>query len=247
MGCISYLDSWITSIAGYKINESLPLSVDLIYYLAEQSKQSQILATRISANGLMVTGSSSAHGHYHVKFSSSATNSHLMLEVDPEQVWDAVALLQPFLKFDQRLTDSDDKQNFVAVKYHVDDHFSIQTSFAKANLLPNHEIDFGDESKKFHRQFAKTFPQLPGTKMYPVCKFALSNLLGSISYAQEPFHLPHFCRYFYGTSYVLKEKDLDKVIEETEPFELFTDIPSRATFPRGFLWYHTFVHSALTI
>jgi hypothetical protein len=154
----------------------------LVYYLAEQSKQSHIRAEKISDSELLMSGLSSAHGPYHVTFKSSATSSHLSLDINPEQVWDAVALLRPFLKFEQRLTDSDTKHNFVAVQYHFDDNFSIQTSFAKVQLQPNFELDFGDESKRFHRQFAKTFPQLPGTKMYPVCKFALSNLLGSISY-----------------------------------------------------------------
>lgn len=35
---------------------------------------------------------------------------------------------------------------------------------------------------------------------------------------------------------MLSDNGLERKVSETEPFELFTDIPSRPTFPRGFLW-----------
>lgn len=175
-----FLDSWITSISGYKIDEMLPMSISLVYYLADQDRQSQIIGRKISSNELLLTGSNSAHGQYHVNFYSDATSHLVGLEASPERAWDAVELLKPYLPREHQMTDFVAKrQNFVAAKYCLTDQFSIQTSFGKSHQF---SVDLKKESKAFHRQFTKTFPQLVRTNMYSVCKFALSNLLGSISY-----------------------------------------------------------------
>ncbi|PJF19317.1 Glycoside hydrolase family 63 protein [Paramicrosporidium saccamoebae] len=54
-------------------------------------------------------------------------------------------------------------------------------------------------------------------------KVALSNLLGGIGYS-------------YGRGVVYEWVDGIRRLKETEPFELLTDTPSRATSPCGFLW-----------
>ena len=60
-------------------------------------------------------------------------------------------------------------------------------------------------------------PGCPGTG--EVAKAALSNMLGGMGY-------------FYGTSAVR----LDGKVVQSWPAALFTAVPSRSFFPRGFLW-----------
>lgn len=123
--------------------------------------------------------------------------------------------------------------NWAAIRYDVDGPSSIETVYHKtksysdfARLLQDMPRDFAQQSRAFRRRIAATFPITTpkDPSLFRACKFALSNLLGSISY-------------FYGTSFYLQDNMIEKRVVESEPFELFTDIPSRATFPRGFLWY----------
>ena len=56
--------------------------------------------------------------------------------------------------------------------------------------------------------------------LVPFVKYAVSNLLGGISY-------------FYGDSEIFSSTGN---IEKTPEISLFTDVPARANFPRGFYW-----------
>lgn len=65
-------------------------------------------------------------------------------------------------------------------------------------------------------------PAATGTAQ--VARAALSNLLGGMGY-------------FYGSSQVaVKKADGSKAVLQTPPAPLFTAVPSRSFFPRGFLW-----------
>lgn len=76
------------------------------------------------------------------------------------------------------------------------------------------------EKKKieFHEKILKIFK--PETKqLIPFLKYSISNLLGGISY-------------FYGDSEVFSNGAIKRTLEGS----LFTDVPARANFPRGFYW-----------
>lgn len=83
-------------------------------------------------------------------------------------------------------------------------------------------------SEKFDDRFASIFKLKDKgfqVKYIDFAKSAISNLLGEISY-------------FYGSSRVISEynKRYDKDPLNYWPAALYTSIPSRTSFPRGFLW-----------
>lgn len=75
---------------------------------------------------------------------------------------------------------------------------------------------------EFHEMVLEKFNLKTNSKLVPFVKYALSNLLGGISY-------------FYGDSEVYSS-DGNMVVERTSEGSLFTDVPARANFPRGFYW-----------
>lgn len=82
---------------------------------------------------------------------------------------------------------------------------------------------FQEYSKSFDQRFSSVFElEKKGydKKSIEFAKPALSNLLGEISY-------------FYGSS-IVKSRDSKPI--ENWPSSLYTSIPSRSVFPRGFLW-----------
>lgn len=98
-----------------------------------------------------------------------------------------------------------------------DDHFK---EFDNLNF----QIQRDEFEERIKKTFSLNHPQQQQRKysdlMVPFIKYSLSNLLGGISY-------------FYGDSQRILE---DGQIVSTESRGLFTDIPSRTTFPRGFYW-----------
>lgn len=73
---------------------------------------------------------------------------------------------------------------------------------------------------KFHERIIEKFNLNENLKLVPFVKYAVSNLLGGISY-------------FYGDSEIFSSTG---TIEKTAEGSLFTDVPARANFPRGFYW-----------
>jgi mannosyl-oligosaccharide glucosidase len=86
------------------------------------------------------------------------------------------------------------------------------------------------KSRAFRERFTRIF-QISDANFPEIyqqmARFALSNLLGSVSY-------------FYGSSLVLSEHTAQPV--RYGPFALYTSVPSRPFFPRGFLWDEGFHH-----
>lgn len=74
--------------------------------------------------------------------------------------------------------------------------------------------------REFNEKIIETFRLKEDSELIPFVKYAVSNLLGGISY-------------FYGDSEVYSS---DGKIERTPEGSLFTDVPARANFPRGFYW-----------
>ena len=76
--------------------------------------------------------------------------------------------------------------------------------------------------QEFTENIMKKFNLKVDSELIPFVKYALSNLLGGISY-------------FYGDSEIFSAKT-GGGIEKTPEGSLFTDVPARANFPRGFYW-----------
>jgi mannosyl-oligosaccharide glucosidase len=80
-------------------------------------------------------------------------------------------------------------------------------------------------SLQFRTRFEKTFP-CPVARWRPALEYAFSNLVGGMGY-------------FYGTSY--RKTQQPPFVRQESAAELFTAVPSRSFFPRGFLWDEGFM------
>jgi mannosyl-oligosaccharide glucosidase len=79
---------------------------------------------------------------------------------------------------------------------------------------------FNEKQVEFNNKIVEKFNLKENSKLVSFVKYAVSNLLGGISY-------------FYGDSEIFSSKG---EIERTPEVSLFTDVPARANFPRGFYW-----------
>lgn len=190
----------------------------------------------------------------------SSLTHHVSLRIPNDQIWQAkdifVTLLQdslqqlaeerkqeqipPFQSFTLRdLNKFDGNTHFIQKVYEGECEFDI--IFENA-MTPNHDKITTENFKskleivlnKFHNKFSEKFSlKAPfDTEEYqPFAKEIVSGLLGGISY-------------FYGNHLVDRETEFDdEGFEKFElmgkfegPHELFTLVPSRPFFPRGFLW-----------
>lgn len=99
--------------------------------------------------------------------------------------------------------------------------------YSTKNTIPNtffEEELFKNNAAEFNNKFIEKFPIGETHHDSELARFSLSNLLGGISYfyGSSLIQLPDFGQ---GYNYVV-----------TPQYSLFTDVPSRPTFPRGFLW-----------
>ncbi|KAI9022535.1 glycoside hydrolase [Hyaloraphidium curvatum] len=93
-------------------------------------------------------------------------------------------------------------------------------SFAKEVLGTRLTADVNAFDSRFEDVFGLDEAGL-GKKHIKMAKFALSNMIGALGY-------------FYGSG--LQKDDSPMGFHETAPQVLFTAVPSRPFFPRGFLW-----------
>lgn len=211
------------------MKEDRPLSVDLVFYLADEHEEGDLrFSDKKSAESIVLEGHNRVNGDYSMRIEGTAKlEQRLLLSVPKDLIWDGSSLLQELIqthRIDHTMLakDAGIRENFSAAIFHVQEDSEIKVAYRKGGALPNFSINDAQRIRAFKRRFTKTFGHVhPASR--PACQFAISNLLGSISY-------------FYGTSFVLNETEIESTVVETPPFELFSDIPSRATFPRGFLW-----------
>lgn len=96
-------------------------------------------------------------------------------------------------------------------------HYSlVQNEFTGKEL----SAKIKTRSLAFNKKLGEIIGKSIGKNEMAMASYALSNLLGGISY-------------FHGTSIVINE---NKQIQRTKASSLFTDVPCRPFFPRGFLW-----------
>lgn len=128
--------------------------------------------------------------------------------------------------------------NFVAVMITAEAPFTLDISYRRLNELKfdQHEISangiigkaytdaLNTKLSEFHKRFEKTFNlQAKGYTSDEIsfAEAALSNMIGGIGY-------------FYGASHVQSDRTDSPVSYWKAP--LYTAVPSRSFFPRGFLW-----------
>uniref|UniRef100_A0A7I4YKR3 Mannosyl-oligosaccharide glucosidase n=1 Tax=Haemonchus contortus TaxID=6289 RepID=A0A7I4YKR3_HAECO len=116
---------------------------------------------------------------------------------------------------------------FVAIQFNIQTETNLEITFSTRNNRAKHGLQFTNELSKKERQFDQRFEeifQLEGKNYSDVdllmAKTALANMLGSIGY-------------WHGYNKVHVGGD---IIVPYGPHELFSAVPSRSYFPRGFLW-----------
>jgi len=233
------VDAWQAGVKVEPINANDDFGLTVVYYLAdEHSDSSMFLNANKSEPTIVIDGFNERNGDYTLNINGSSTAPQVFATKAPsEHVWDASKLLLDLIQTrggaEQHERDMKMSYNFAASSYTSNEPFELSVSYRRGKPEALQAItQLTKRSLAFKRRFQRTFKNIPRDAR-SACRFALSNLLGSISY-------------FYGTSYVLQENIIAKEVIETEPFELFTDIPSRATFPRGFLWdsgFHSLILS----
>lgn len=205
------------------------MSTDIVVYLADEHEEGDLyFIDDRPGDGIKLGGHNRVNGNYQLLVNGTARlEQKLLISVPKDMIWDGSSLLQEYIqthKVGQNLLSEEQelRENFSAVIFNVQESSEIRIAYQRGHRLPSFQMNPTSHVRAFKRHFNQVFGRVSPLAL-PACQFALSNLLGSISY-------------FYGTSFVLKETEIESAVVETPPFELFSDIPSRATFPRGFLW-----------
>lgn len=166
---------------------------------------------------------------------NGGTSRIISREIDPKGLWNIKSKRNTLNSLDMLANDLVSKFNAEAVtktkataalvQYYFQAPFEFKVVYHGKGKKFDWDSDRGDALLKrrqaaFHRRFTRRFPKIR-SEWSAMAKAALSNLLGGITYFYGP-----------GLQWTMDRKE----IVETEPYELFTDVPSRSTFPRGFLW-----------
>lgn len=234
-------DSWTARISAEPRSGTAATPVSLIFYLynegSEELKYSSDTETR-EVNE--VFGNIQQIGDFQVKFSSSKS---------PNSVYGYLATRLPsiisfteFLKYlfkqgnfrfpgEAYLEDMERKANLVAYQVSGVLPLEVEISFMSGsdrNLLRVEGDDFTRILRKKATEFDERFEDTFSLKSkgfseeeISFAKAAFSNLIGGISY-------------FHGSSLVMAEGLKEPL--DYFPAALYTGVPSRSFFPRGFLW-----------
>lgn len=81
---------------------------------------------------------------------------------------------------------------------------------------------FEARKNQYNQRINTKFPMLKDSKYRPVALYALSSLIGGMGY-------------WYGNSYHQYGGEKSRPIA-TYPYSLYSAVPARSFFPRGFLW-----------
>ncbi|XP_065884638.1 mannosyl-oligosaccharide glucosidase-like isoform X2 [Dysidea avara] len=244
-------DSWTARISGQSNIKHQQL-VSVILYLYNEAKGSSIQATTNSKGAVTeINGETIQIGRYKVTLSETAPQqsvfNHLVTEAGgisqltttirqvmrqappPYEKWPGLAVLPG--NVDYFPSGGDTVPNLVAYQLTTLLPFTVEMTFQSGDHgsqqppMENHLTQLLDEHRKqFDDRFEKTFHLYSNNftkEQVTFAKAAFSNLIGGISY-------------FYGSSMV---QSLDRR-QPTEywPTPLYTGVPSRSFFPRGFLW-----------
>uniref|UniRef100_T1ISH0 Mannosyl-oligosaccharide glucosidase n=1 Tax=Strigamia maritima TaxID=126957 RepID=T1ISH0_STRMM len=241
---------WTTRITFSPKGTKYEPFISLIFYLALDG-QGRIQPVLRGTTLATVQGDSEELGPFRVSYETSTSNikmtSYLMtvapgMHLLKETVLKNLAIFQlDKLKHvkviglvgNQMKGENEGKRpNFLAYQAVFTLPFEIEVVFESGSFAdrPNRLIgdvftsELAQHSKQFHERFAQKFKlQDKGYKPDQVnfAKAAMSNLLGGIGY-------------FYGSSIVQSQFNAEPV--KYWPAPLYTAVPSRSFFPRGFLW-----------
>jgi len=236
----------------------------VILYLGVEESRSTVECTKeykttASKTNVICNGMTTGLGDFKLQFSDKTANdvSHWTsiksVTVPVDTIWQAKSIwmeqLQDTGSPDGLSADSPGKGNLHFVQKTFEGGCDWDIMFSPGTISEDVAItslteDIQDVQSTFDDRFNSAFsPQRPfqDERHITFSQYLLSNLMGGIGY-------------FHGTSIVdtssapeYAETDLDfwgkaatarsrAVVQEEGPYQLFTSVPSRPFFPRGFLW-----------
>lgn len=240
--------------------------IDVIFYLGSEDSDSKIECTEgrkinppnrdVVCDGMMVgLGNYKMQIPHHRADSDSLQRTSVKsLTVPPDTIWEAKSIFSNQLKgsnsHEGMVADNPGEGNLHFVQKSFEGGFEFDVLFSSSDSIPEAMTSgaltegIQDALSTFSKRFQSVYsPQAPFQEEQHM-KFSqslLSNLMGGIGY-------------FYGTSKVdvssspeyaeTDENFWEKaasarsraVVEEKGPYQLFSAVPSRPFFPRGFLW-----------
>lgn len=220
----------------------------IIFYLGSEESSSRVqcgMEHKRSPSQLEVVcdGTASSLHSFKIRISSDKlykdaiqTLSIKSVQVPQNSIWQAKSIFIKELEDGKHmLEDSPGTGNLHFVQGSFTGHYKFNVLFSpkvKFNAMTASSLKAGidDASSTFNARLTSVFP--PQAPFYDeqhreFSKYLLSNLLGGIGY-------------FHGTSKVdsssISEHGQTLDIEDKGPYPLFSSVPSRPFFPRGFLW-----------
>lgn len=235
----------------------------VIFYLGVEDPKSRISCkggetSNTSGSNAICVGTTTGLGDFsvqiaHYRGESSRHMAIKSLTVPKDTIWQAKPTFNDQFKdkinHKGMLVDDPGEGNLHFVQQSFEGEFEFDVLYSSgqsSDAMTSSTLESGvqDASSEFNKRFQSVYsPQTPfGDEQYTMFSQALlSNLMGGIGY-------------FYGTSKVDKSSTLEyaetdnifweaaaaarshTVIEEQGPHQLFSAVPSRPFFPRGFLW-----------
>ena len=220
----------------------------IIFYLGSEESRSRIHCgmehkTFSSQMEVVCEGTATHLDDFRIRISSDRmykgaiqTLSIKSLQVPQHSIWQAKSIFTKELQDGKTmLQDSPGMGNLQFVQGSFVGHYKFNILFspkAKSNAMTTSRLkaSIDDAISTFNTRLMSVFPpQAPFHEDHyrNFSKYLLSNLLGGIGY-------------FHGTSKVDSSSPSDLAhttdIEDTGPYQLFSSVPSRPFFPRGFLW-----------
>ncbi|KAF2138908.1 glycoside hydrolase family 63 protein [Aplosporella prunicola CBS 121167] len=256
--------NWGVRVRGVPRSDAqLGLITNVIFYVGmeemESSSSSNLECAKSEGQAVECQGAAHSLGDFkfHIQDPEDGKPSQMTsltaLLVPEEKIWQGKSVFTDYVKsnsdFDHVSTHDPQKGNMVFVQKVFQDSFEFDILFSSQSAsqpITSTDLDKGVNialdsfSSRFKTVYPPKWPYDQGS--YANCSRALlSNLLGGLNFGHgkmkvDNSHAPEY-----------EEKDLDfwkKVARAQEratpemvgPFELFSLIPSRLFFPRGFLW-----------
>lgn len=236
----------------------------MIFYLGSEDPNSKMKCTDVhkinrSNSDVICDGTTVGLSNFKVEISARRPDSGSLqntsvksLTVPADTIWQAKSI------FTNQLTGSESQEGMIAndpgdgnlhfVQKSFDGGFEFDVLFSSdsSEAMTSSSLTKGikDALSTFNKRFQSVYsPQAPfqGEQHIKFSQSLLSNLMGGIGYFHgtskvDASSAPEYAETepdFWETSASARSR---AVVEEQGPFQLYSTVPSRPFFPRGFLW-----------
>lgn len=258
--------NWGLRIKGIpRANARNDQNTTLIVYLGSESSESRMDCTNghrleSSNSNVVCDGTMFGLGSFKIDFPGHGPDSGALqkrsissLTVPEDTIWQAKSIFTDLIKSNDShegvIADNPGPGNLHFVQETFEGGFELDVLFSSnstANAMTSHTLTKGiqDARSAFSERFESVYaPQAPFQDEEHI-KFSqslLSNLMGGIGYFDgtskvDVSSAPEYAETDKNFWDKAKSARSRAVVEERGPYQLFTAVPSRPFFPRGFLW-----------